>query len=367
MPKLDVINGLRGFAILGVVFQHVFYQAAVPGVAGFDLGAIMILPLTYVSNGWLGVNLFFILSGFVLAYPYFLNKRQLATRSDVRTFYWHRAKRLLPLYYFSLLVCIVFLVRPESPAAFLREALILATATFNFTNDMYFPRYNWVLWSLGLEIWFSVVFPFLLIAINRYGIYRVFVAVLAVSLATRMAGNAEMFQIGNPIINPVKDSLLGRLDEFLWGMFACYLYVQKPEAIKRYSTALMFLGGVILVTLGCFLWDYVRLDLLSRQIVPFINLVVDLGFALLALSLLVMQKSPVRWLFSNYFIQLMGVMCYSLYVWHGVAVARIITVYDAGHVLLYFVLVFLLAALSYRYIEFGHRADARRLFLLDKQ
>ena len=190
---------------------------------------------------------------------------------------------------------------------------------------------------------------------------------LAISLATRIIGNAEVFQIGNPIINPVKDSLLGRLDEFMWGMFACYLFVQRPETLKRYSTALPFLGGAILVTLACFLWDYVRMDLLNRQIVPFINLLVDLGFVLLTLSLLMMRAGPLRWLFSNYCIQLLGVMCYSLYVWHGVAVARIITVYDAAHVLLYFVLVFLLAALSYRYIEFGHRADARRLFLLDKQ
>jgi peptidoglycan/LPS O-acetylase OafA/YrhL len=364
MSKLGVINGLRGCAILCVIFQHVFYQVAVPGALAFDIFSVKILPLTYLSNGWLGVNLFFILSGFVLAYPYFLNTRQLASGSDIRRFYIRRAKRLLPLYYFSLVICIIFVVRPGSLTSFLGEALLLVTATFNFSSEMYFPRYNWVLWSLGIEIWFSIVFPFLLIAVNRYGIVKVLIAVLVVSLATRLVGNAEAFYSGNPTLNPVKDSLLGRLDEFVWGMFLCYLYVHKPKLMERYNTTLVFLLGVFLVTAACFLWDYVRLDLLGTNIVPFINLVVDVGFVLLAMSLLVMKNGPIKWLFSNYFIQLMGVMCYSLYVWHGVAVRKIISSYDIPHIVRYFVLVFLLSALSYRYIEFGHRADTKRLFLL---
>jgi peptidoglycan/LPS O-acetylase OafA/YrhL len=60
-------------------------------------------------------------------------------------------------------------------------------------------------------------------------------------------------------------------------------------------------------------------------------------------------------------------MCYSLYVWHGVLIARAGLAtpggYNAQNITIYFVWVGLLSALSYRYIEFGHVREARPLFL----
>lgn len=365
-PKLGVINGLRGYAILFVLYYHVFSRLIPPGYKSIAIRNITILPFTHFANAWQGVNLFFMLSGFVLAYPYFLGKREFRTAAHFKDFYFHRSKRILPLYYFSVVFCIVFLSPPESLSVFIRDAFFMASILFNFTNDLWFPKYNWVLWSLGIEVWFSIIFPFLIIFVRKFGIYKVFAFILILSLTTRIIGNSEAYNIGSPLLNPVKDSLLGRLDEFFWGMLLSYFFVHKQEWKKKVPALLSLAAGVLLITAACIAWDYTLLKLVSRKIIPYINLVMDLGLAVLIWSLLTMDKKPIKWLFDNYLLQLLGVMCYSIYIWHGVAIRPLILEYDATQIIFYYCIVLVLAALSYRFVEFGHEPNWKKLFLLER-
>lgn len=367
MQRLDVINGLRGIAILAVIYHHLFYDFTPAGTMPVEISGFTLLPLTYLSNGWFGVNLFFILSGFVLAYPYFLGKRDFKSNSDIKQFYIHRAKRLLPLYYVSVIFSVIFIVHPGEVGAFVKQVFLMATVTFNFTLDEWYPRYNWVLWSLGIEVWFSIVFPFLILAIDKFGIHKVLITTLIVALITRIIGNDEIFSIEGPYLNPVRDSLPGRLDEFLLGMFLCYLYTNKHELITKIQASTPFVVGIVMITIASMLWDYVIIEKVSRNIIPYINIVLDIGLFSLTLSLLIMKPSVIRWFFSNYFVQLLGVMCYSLYIWHGLAIANIVTRYDAVHIIGYFAMTFTLAAFTYRYIEFGREPDWRKLFLIDNK
>jgi peptidoglycan/LPS O-acetylase OafA/YrhL len=59
-------------------------------------------------------------------------------------------------------------------------------------------------------------------------------------------------------------------------------------------------------------------------------------------------------------------MCYSLYVWHGILIQRIAMdaagTYTLGRLTAYFMFLLLLSALSYRYIEFGAVRETRKLF-----
>jgi peptidoglycan/LPS O-acetylase OafA/YrhL len=77
-----------------------------------------------------------------------------------------------------------------------------------------------------------------------------------------------------------------------------------------------------------------------------------------------------RSLFENWPLQLLGCMCYSIYAWHGIVMNDMIPpdtslLADALRLVAPFtVLILALSALSYRYIEFGHRRDWKALFLL---
>src|SRR5436189_6032324 len=89
-PALD---GLRGIAILLVVFLHNF---------GF---------MNYFFFGWLGVDLFFVLSGFLIS-DILLNS--LDKPNFLRNFYIRRVLRIFPLYYFILVICLFVLPHVKS-------------------------------------------------------------------------------------------------------------------------------------------------------------------------------------------------------------------------------------------------------------
>jgi peptidoglycan/LPS O-acetylase OafA/YrhL len=97
-PPLHIpaINGLRGIAILGVVYVHsvaAIYVQIVGGQWSAATVPVAISPL--LTNGSTGVNLFFILSGFVLFLPIVAGNRPLDGIADYLSFYRHRSQRLV--------------------------------------------------------------------------------------------------------------------------------------------------------------------------------------------------------------------------------------------------------------------------------
>ena len=113
--KLPVINGLRGVAILAVIYHHFF----IPTSWLASPIATMAHPLNALfENGFTGVNLFFLLSGFVLYLPYANGSRRVETWRDARGFYLRRLGRLMPLYYLAALVLIILAATTLPPAIF---------------------------------------------------------------------------------------------------------------------------------------------------------------------------------------------------------------------------------------------------------
>jgi len=143
-PMIPEINGFRGLAICAVIFYHQFsvpLAALHPALFGIDLKFIY-------ASGWLGVNLFFILSGMVLYLPYSVKRRHFTSWADVISFYKHRALRLLPAYYLVTIAESVFSGRqPFDTGAHTAETITLLTLTFPFAPSTFSPSTNWALWS----------------------------------------------------------------------------------------------------------------------------------------------------------------------------------------------------------------------------
>ena len=246
----------------------------------------------------------------------------------------------------------------------------MLTVTFNFTRDMWHPSYNAVLWSIGVEVWFSILFPFLIILVNRIGLKRLFVIVLIFSLGVRFVGFLyPYFELTPPssLYNAMRDSVLGRLDDFLCGMFICYLYVRHIREKGLRAPVLIFILGMIILLVVCTLLDYWNSGLISYKYLPFFNNLTQLAFFLIMIALLSLKGGFLRSLFVFKPLQVAGLMCYSLYVWHYIAVRAIMgDSFSIGGLLFFIAVLLAVSALTYRFIEFRGR-DTRALFLLPKK
>jgi peptidoglycan/LPS O-acetylase OafA/YrhL len=254
--RLDVIDGLRGVAILMVIFRHTFFDSiASPGWHMlFVADGIPIFPFTHFSNTWMGVNLFFLDSGFVLYLPFALGRRVIGGLGDVRALYVRRAWRLLPLYYVMLAVYLVLdaavLHQIRSPWL---EIPAYATLTFPFFRETWQPRVNGALWSIGVEVCFSVCFPFLVVLVQRVGMARFVVGACAIALGTRYLAYADHLGAQNTrTLNTLADSLPGRLDNFAVGMAAATLLARGSRAVRPSVAAA---AAFVLFTGSCWLWD----------------------------------------------------------------------------------------------------------------
>lgn len=364
MKKIGVINGLRGYAILAVILHHLFWSFTTPVSNYIAISGFYLFPFTYITNGWVGVKLFFILSGFVLYLPYARGSRGMSSGRDVLSFYGHRAGRLLPLYYISVLFTLLFSWDLTGQVDFLKDMLLLATFTFNFTVDMWLPKYNIVLWSLAVEVWFCVAFPLLVVIARRVGVFRLFLFCAVLGLALRFAGAGNpYFSFGALYLDALSDSLPGRLDDFVLGMLICDLYVRGDRRMELVPPTAGLIAGILVVTAGCTLWDYRVVGLIDRSYVPLFASVFHVGFFLAVTSLLAMRSNPLKLLFESRPLQVLGMMSYSLYIWHYLAMDNIVgDNHTALRVGVYLVLLLVFSALSYRYIEFGGKRG-RDLFL----
>ena len=113
-PRIGFTNGLRGLSILAVIYHHMFAERTPAGTGAIRVGGLTLLPYAPLANGFLGVNLFFILSGFVLYLPYASGRRTMARGEDYRRFYVHRFQRIMPLYYLFVAVALVTVAPPSA-------------------------------------------------------------------------------------------------------------------------------------------------------------------------------------------------------------------------------------------------------------
>jgi peptidoglycan/LPS O-acetylase OafA/YrhL len=156
MPELDV---LRGLAILSVVLYHGLYWDG-----GHASGKLSKLIINASVFGWLGVNLFFVLSGFLITGILLDTKG----RPDYfRRFYLRRVQRILPAY--LAVIVVLYLFHYLTPGSILVSLLFLA----NYTQFLPVTTNYGPFWSLSVEEQFYLLWPMLVAKVN----VRVFTAI----------------------------------------------------------------------------------------------------------------------------------------------------------------------------------------------
>jgi peptidoglycan/LPS O-acetylase OafA/YrhL len=214
-PRLEFIDGLRGFAILLVMLRH-FYMHAYE--RGFPRWADV------MGLGYLGVHLFLLLSGFCIAWAYLGPRHR---PMEIKDFASRRATRILPAYYVALLIAVMMWLSLP-PADLTWQIVTHATMTHNLFPDTVLAL-NGPFWSLALECQLYVAFPLLLIAVRQAGMVAMLLGVLTIQTAFRIWAMRYGTDF-NDMTFVVQWSVLGRLLEFGLGMAAASL-VAKGETV----------------------------------------------------------------------------------------------------------------------------------------
>jgi peptidoglycan/LPS O-acetylase OafA/YrhL len=310
IPELD---GLRGLAILLVVLCHY--------VAGSDLTLLSAVPRRFFrlfAVGWSGVDLFFVLSGFLIG-GILLESRQ--SPRYFQTFYLRRVHRILPIYYswiflYVLFLGVFFLFVPTelNGAANLRHLPYYIGFLQNYLLDKPYLEVIWlgVTWSLAVEEQFYLCAPLMIRHLSTRKLLMVLTGVILIALLLRLV-ICVFFPVYYHLVTFATPC---RADALAWGMLAAVAF-QYPKVrgyLRDHSSVLS--RGLLVLSLGFMTLTY-------WMVRPAGTIVGTVGLSFLAVFylclLLFILCTPGSWLarvMRSKSLRNLGMISYCVYIIH---------------------------------------------------
>lgn len=346
------IDGLRAIAVLAVVLYH--------------------LDIAFISGGFVGVDIFFVISGYLISSIIYTEIK--TQQFSIHHFYIRRIRRIFPALFFIVLVTTIasFFILPKLQ---LREFSESITAVTWFVSNLFFWMNNDYFsvaaelkpllhtWSLSVEEQFYVFFPLLMILLvnkYRYQILAGFFIVLFLCSLILSIYLSEDYSSANFYLAPT------RAWEFLLGTF---LAIGLLPEIRQKSVR----QGVSLLGLGLIMASMLLLN--ENSVFPGVNAIYPV-FGATLLIYAGMEKTAgttegyqplVLTLLSNPVLRYIGLISYSLYLWHWPIISLLKnqtnSEFSTVEKALILLLTFMLSALSYHFIEqpFRHKTSLKKI------
>ena len=320
--EIAALTGLRGFAALWVLLFHV-WGAAGPRRMTLELGGLSLDFTPLFSIGWAGVQVFFVLSGFLLALPYIDWRAGRRAQPPVLPYLARRCVRVLPGYYLQLLILVLIAWQVEGHRvigdlgelvgylgmAFLPEPLGVA-----MLNDVW--------WTLPIEFSFYLALPLLAGLLHRRWLWPLlggaFAAMFAWRWLTIEVWAAELAPGGRFLLGY---QLPGSLDSFALGMAAALAFrspaVRVWLAARRARPELLALAAM---ALGCALLYWMHFGYRAYWTLSAITFLWTPLFCLAAAALVLAAaggSAILRCLLANRPLHYLGVVSYGIYLWHN--------------------------------------------------
>jgi peptidoglycan/LPS O-acetylase OafA/YrhL len=297
VPEID---GIRFLAIASVFLFHLagdVLRHSAPDYR-FSLESNNVFAVSQCLN--FGVQMFFVLSGFVLALPFVAQYLNSGKKVDRKRFYMRRLTRLEPPYFAALILFFVLKV-----AGGKGQGLVLLPhfgASVLYLHNLIYGRpsdINFVAWSLEIEVQFYLIAPLLAFALYRIqhpGIRRTLL------VATCLASSF----LASLISGPATLSLARQLPYFVAGFLLADLFSLASIPKARFAWDVVFLSAIPLIVLqiraGWMLIYFAPLTLCVAYYAAF-------------------HSTWISRFLRNPFVSLTGGMCYSIYLVHNYVIA----------------------------------------------
>lgn len=302
IPEID---GLRSLAILSVVFFHCGMVFALYTDAQTGSNADRIFA-NILATGEFGVPLFFAISGFILAIPFASHHLSDKPAPPLKKYLLRRLTRLEPPYLFCLLALTgAYLARDllSNPEA----VSIAETLKHTLASMFYLHRpllgldgmVSQVFWSLEIEVQFYLLAPFICLVFKLSPILRRSIIVIATLAFSHFYG------VDHPIDGY---ALFHQFSYFLVGLLLADIYLTSLRQSTTKSIAWDLIALVAL--LAVFAAKYFSIS--PAMTTPWLAFV---GY------LAVFKANYIRKLFASTPVVILGGMCYSIYLWHLIAIS----------------------------------------------
>lgn len=341
--EIKGLNGIRAISVLAVLIYHIYPKK--------------------ITGGFLGVDIFFILSGYLIT-EILLNEYDKKESISLTNFIIKRIRRLIPACYFMLLSVSIFL-KYANLELFIKSkyriffSFLYMTNIHNIINKIpYFDNFNNVspvlhLWSLSVEMQFYIIYIIVLIVITKFfdrkNVKKIIV-VMNVLVILFSVFYTRYLYLNTVDYNKIYYSTEIRIVPILIGsVISVFISLDK---LKKIKTNLI----IELICLSTIIYSFFYVKPLSEiMYVNYGNLFI---YCLYIICIIVLANSSIV---SNSFMNYIGKISYSIYIWHY----PILLLLNIG--LLYkIIILFLISIFSYHFIEEPIRVLGVKRFFKNK-
>ncbi|MCS5588949.1 MAG: acyltransferase [Candidatus Thioglobus sp.] len=326
------IDGLRAIAVVPVILFHA-------GVFGF-------------SGGYVGVDVFFVISGFLIT-SIILEEKEKGTFS-IKNFYERRARRILPALS-AVLIATSLMAAIFMPAELLKAYSSSVASVVTFTSNFYFFNTSGYFstiadqkpllhtWSLAVEEQYYLFFPLMVSSLWVFGKKRLVVVIVSLSLVSLFLSQ----YLAELKYNDANFYLISsRAWELFFGSLVAFFHL-KEWSVKPWIRELFGILGLGMIFYSIFFFNK------QTPFPSFYTLIPVIGTCLIIVF--VNCKTLVGQLLSKQVLVGVGLISYSLYLWHQplFAFLRLKTVGEpeALMFIIAIVLTVILAYISWKYVE----------------
>lgn len=282
------LDGLRFFAVILVIIHHIS-----PISANFD-------------SGTFGVNLFFVISGFLITEILIQQKIKKANIAQVlKAFFIRRVLRIFPLYYLYILIC--YFVVPIQTEEFVAWMLTYSVNIWIVLKNQLAFWYFTHLWSLSVEEQFYLFWPFLVLLLPLKRFKQVVLLIICIAVILRLIAVIyfDNFHLFNYVVLPAA------LDCFGVGALLAFLKTFKYERLEKVLKHGYLVFGILVLHI---LSNKFGSQLIQEVFGRFSHALI--GFFLVGIATTIQFRSLFKTILENKTIMYLGQISYGMYIYH---------------------------------------------------
>ena len=334
------IDGLRAIAVFSVIFYHADF---------------ILLNKSLFSGGFLGVDIFFVISGYLIT-SIILKEIYITNNFSFINFYERRVRRIIPALLFVMLCSLPFayvilFIEPiiDFSKSIISSIFFISNIYFNFTGNTYGGEHTLFkpflhTWSLSVEEQFYILLPvFLILIIKFFKKYLIFFLSIGLLISISFSQYSVIYHPGFNFYQ-----IFSRGFELLLGSLLSYFELNNGGGDRKSSRVLNQLFpklGIVLIIFSIFFFN-------DRDLLPSIYSLVPLSGVCLIIWFSHKDELITK-ILSNKIFVFFGLISYSLYLFHYpiFAFSRVLEIFNDYYKFIFIFLTIIISVFSYYFIE----------------